>query len=134
MKRMIALLIGFLLSVAANAQDGLVIHFKITKSLGHQSSSYTDTVLLRVDESVTIALQGLYEMHADAKAIDGGHENLVFAIKDLSSGVPIFIGSAAVTLEVGQSQTVFLHQLEAATTNYMLFVDTAYGQLPRAIH
>ncbi len=120
--------------MSAFAEDGLVVHFTIKKTAGDETKTYTNTVLMRLSEASTFTFPGMYEMRLDSRAMQGDQENLVIAIKDISSGKPVYAGDGATTLKVGASTTIPLHQLQNAQARYEVFLDTSYGQLPKSVH
>jgi hypothetical protein len=119
-----------LFCVTAHAEEGLVVHFTIKKSAGNAVSTYTNGILQRLSESTTTTF-GEYEMRTESHVVGKDQENIVVTLKDLSSGKPIYVGSGAVTLQVGKSETIALHQLAESKFKYELFVDTSYGALPK---
>ena len=127
--------IGFLalaFCTFAYAENGLVVHFTIKKTVGSEVSTYTNGVLMRLTEASTLTFPGQYEMRLESHATTEGKENLVVTLKDISSGKPVYAGSGATTLQVGKSATVPFHQLAQAKAGYEIFMDTSYGQLPQA--
>ena len=134
MKAFAVALAGVLLCAPVFAEDGLVVHFTIKKTFGTETKTYTNTVLMRLSEVSTFTFPGLYEMRLDSRATHEGEENLVIALKDVSSGKPVYAGSGAATLRVGEHVTVPLHQLHNAEARYQVFLDTSYGQLPNSVH
>ncbi|NQD37615.1 hypothetical protein HPT27_11315 [Permianibacter sp. IMCC34836] len=115
---------------SAFAEEGLVVHLTIKKSAGERASTYTNGVLMRQTEAVTMTFPNEYEMRLESEAIGKDEVNIVVTLKDITSDKPIYAGSGAVTLKVGSSATVPFHQLEAASASYEIFLDTSYGQLP----
>jgi hypothetical protein len=126
------LLAAALLSSAAFAEDGLVVHFTIKKTAGNTTTTYTNGVLMRTTESSTFTFPGQYGLRLESRAMGKGEVNLVATLDDLSSGKPMYAGSNAITLKIGASANVALHQIDAAETKYEILLDTAYGQLPQA--
>jgi len=127
-------LLALIFCTSAFAENGLVVHFTVKKTVGNDVRTFTDGVLVRLTESSTLTFPGQYEMHLESRAVSNGDENLVVTLKDLSSGEPVYAGSGATTLKVGKSATVPFHQLAQAKASYEVFLDTSYGQLPQATH
>ncbi len=123
-------ILGLLFCGLAYAEDGLVVHFTVKKLAGNETSTVSNGVLMRLTETTTQTFPGQYEMRLDSKAGKDGEINLMVVLKDLSSGKPIYAGSAGTTLKVGGSQTLSFHQLSSSAVTYDVFVDTAYGKLP----
>ncbi|HTQ99938.1 MAG TPA: hypothetical protein VMH83_08105 [Candidatus Acidoferrum sp.] len=134
MKAKILAISGLVLATTSFAEDGLVVHFTIKKTVEGKVNTYSNGVLLRLTEASTITSPQGYEMRLESKAVDGDAVNLVVTLKDLSSNKPIYAGSGAVKLKVATSATVPLHQLEQAQSAYEVFLDTSYGQLPTPAH
>ncbi len=118
---------------SAFGADGLVVHFTVKKSIGNATSTYTNGILMGLTEASTQTLPG-YEMRFDSRALNDGEVKLVITLKDLSSGKPIYAGSAGTVLKVGASQTLSFHELPDAQARYEVFVDTSYGKLPEPSH
>lgn len=116
----------------AQAEDGLVVHFTISKTAGNSVTTYTNGVLMRLTEASTFTFPGQYQILLEARAAGDGAENLVVTVKDLSSGKAVYAGSGAANVQVGRSATIPFHQLARASANYKVFVDTSYGQLPKS--
>jgi len=127
-------LLALLYSAVSNAEDGLVVHFTIKKTQGSDVSSFTNGVLIKLTEGSTITFAGQYEMHLEALAMPNRDENLVITLKDLSTGIPVYAGAGATTVQIGKSATLQLHQLPQAAARYEVYIDTSYGQLPSPAH
>ena len=128
----IVFLVLALVSISAQANDGLVVHFTITKTAGNKVTTYTNGVLVRLTEVSTFTFPGQYQVLLETRAVGDGAENLVVTVKDLSSGKSVYAGSGAANVQVGKSATIPFHQLAQAGANYKVFVDTSYGQLPKS--
>ncbi|MBN8727847.1 MAG: hypothetical protein J0H15_09110 [Xanthomonadales bacterium] len=96
---------------SAQAKDGLVVHFTITKTAGNNVSTYTNGVLMGLTETSTFTFPGQYQVLVEARAAGDGAENLVVTVKDLSSGKPVYAGSGAANVQVGKSTTIPFYQL-----------------------
>jgi hypothetical protein len=125
-------MLGLLFCGSAFGAEGLVVHFSVKKSDANVTSTYANGLLMRLTEVSTQTFPGLYEMRVDARALNDGEVKLVLTLKDLSSGKPVYAGSAGTTLKVGASQTLSFHQLADAKVRYEVFVDTSYAQLPES--
>jgi hypothetical protein len=128
----VVFLVLVLVCASAQANDGLVVHFTITKTAGNSVTTYTNGVLIPLTQASTFTFPGQYEVLLEARAVGDGAENLVVTVKDLSGGKPVYAGSGAVNIQVGKSATIPFHQLAQASTSYKVLVDTSYGQLPKS--
>ena len=105
----IVFLVLALVCVSAQANDGLVMHFTITKTAGNSVTTYTNGVLMRLTEAATFTFPNQYQVLLEARAAGDGAENLMVTVKDLSSGKPIYAGSGAANVQVGKSATISFH-------------------------
>lgn len=132
MKRIAMALSCLLLCGSAVSEEGLVVRFTIKKTAVELTKTYTSGVLVRMGEAASLTIPNEYEMRLESSPEGNDQVNLVISLKDLSSGRPVYAGSGATTLKVGDSTTLALHQLAQAPWKYAVFLDTAYGQLPVA--
>lgn len=110
--------------------DGLVVHFTITKTMGSATNTYSNGVLMRLTESTTQIFPGQYEMRLESRQIADETVSLMVTLKDLSDGKPRYAGSNAVELKVGQAANLVLHELPTTHAHYEILLDTSYGELP----
>lgn len=125
-------LLCWFLSSAAVAEDGLVVHFTITKATGNQLSTYSNGVLMRLTAVSTMTFPGLYDLTLESRAVEKDRVNLIVTLNDRSTGKPIYAGSGAATLQVGTATTIAIHSLAHAQSEYAVRLSTAYGPLPPA--
>lgn len=114
----------------AFAQDGLAVHFIVSKFSAEKQSSYANGVLMRQTDEATLKFPAQYEMRIESREIEDGTVNLMVTLKDLSAGKPIYAGSGAAKLKIGESRLIPLDATESQVARYTIFVDTAYGKLP----
>lgn len=126
------ILLGLLASTTALAEDGLAIHFTIKKTVGSSVSTYSDGVLMRTTEASSFEFPKRYALTLESRATDHNEVNIVATLKDLSSGKAVYAGSNAVSLKVGASANLRLHQVDQALAKYEIRFDTAYAPLPAA--
>jgi len=114
----------------AFAQDGIVVHFIVSKFSTEKSSTYANGVLMRQTDEATLTFPTQYEVRIESRELEKGTVNLMLTLKDLSTGKPIYAGSRATKLKIGESRLISLDATESQVTRYKVFVDTAYGKLP----
>lgn len=114
----------------AFAQDGMVIHFIVSKTSANKQSTYANGVLMQKTGAATLTFPTQYEMRIESREIGDGAVNLMITLKDLSIGKPIYAGSGATKLNIGESRVIPLDATESQAARYKIFVDTAYGKLP----
>ena len=128
MRRLLALA-ALLLAASATAEDGIVIQFQIfEQEKGSTSrSGYTNAVLMRLNEEVTLELDGLYVLKISANQMEASQASLLFTLKDLVDGRPYYIGAKSVSLKIGDRSEF---SFDRNNTAYDISIDTAYGVLP----
>ncbi|WP_347332889.1 hypothetical protein [Marinimicrobium locisalis] len=119
----------FGISGAAVSEDGLVVQLTISEESldGSQRSNYTDAVLLRYPGTFTVELSGHYVTKFQVDQSRSETIDMVFTIKDISSGKPYYVGAEPLSFEVGESTTV---NFERNDKKYNIVLDTSYGKLP----
>lgn len=124
------LLASIAFCATALADDGLVIHFTVSKFTAEKKSTYSNGVLMRKTEVTSMIFPNQYEIRIDSKEISSGEVNLMMILKDVSKGMPVYAGSGASQMKIGESKQILLDSIPGAEVHYEIYVDTSYGQLP----
>ena len=111
----------------ASSQDGLVVRFTIEKATQDSKSTYANTVLMQLEESVRFDFDGHYQLKLDSLPMRSGVVQLTATVKDLATGKPYYVGVASTELAIGDERTMVLRE---GTPAYRITLDTAYGSLP----
>jgi hypothetical protein len=119
-----------LVALPAFAEDGVMVHFTITKTAGDTVSTYTNGVLMRLTESTRQIIPGYYEMRLQSRQLADDAVALTVTLKDISGHKPRYAGSNAATLKVGDSGTLVMQTLPTEAARYEVLLDTSYGRLP----
>lgn len=127
--RSILCLALIVVSSTAVAEDGLVVQLTISKESldGAEKSRYIDAVLLSYPGTSTIELSGLYEVKFQIDDSEAEELDLVFTLKDVSSGKPYYVGAESLSFKVGESSSV---KFGRNGKTYDIVLDTSYGELP----
>ncbi len=130
MRRFIAIA-ALLLSASAAAEDGIVIQFQIFEQEKGSSdrSGYTNAVLMRLNEEVTLELDGLYVLKIAANQMESSQASLLFTLKDMIDGRPYYIGAKSVNLRIGDASEF---SFDRSNISYDIKIDTSYGVLPES--
>lgn len=128
MKRITPIIL-LVLSATVAAEDGLVIQLTINEETldGSEKSRYINALLLSYPGTSISEFPGQYEVKFQVEPPENDMFDLVFTLKDTSSGDPCYVGAAPVSVEVGESRTV---NLERNNRIYNIVLDTSYGKLP----
>ncbi|WP_339897526.1 hypothetical protein [uncultured Gilvimarinus sp.] len=118
-----------LLSTTIAAEDGLVIQLTINEetSDGSEKSRYINAVLLSYPGTSTSKFPDQYEVKFQIDPPKNDTFDLVFTLKDTSSGNPYYVGAVPVSIKAGESRTVIF---ERNNRIYNIVLDTSYGKLP----
>ncbi|MDO3383309.1 hypothetical protein [Gilvimarinus algae] len=128
MKRILSVIL-LSLSVTAAAEDGLVIQLTIDEKTidGSKKSQYINALLLSYPGTSVSRFPDQYEVKFQVDTPKDNIFDLVFTLKDLSSGNPYYVGATPVSVKVGESRTV---TFERNSRIYNINLDTSFGELP----
>ena len=128
MKRIISLILLALSTIVA-AEDGLVIQLTIDEktSDGSEKSRYINALLLSYPGTSVSKFPGQYEVKFQIDSPENDKFELVFTLKDISSGRPYYVGAVPVSVKSGESRAI---HFERDNRVYNLVMDTSYGKLP----
>lgn len=127
--RKIVSIILLVLSATAAAEDGLVIQLTIDEeaSDGSEKSRYINALLLSYPGTSVSEFANQYEVKFQIESPTNHTFDLVFTLKDTSTGSPYYVGAAPVSVVAGESRTV---KFERDNRIYNIVLDTSYGTLP----
>jgi hypothetical protein len=123
------LVLFFLYSFAANAEDGLFARFVFEKQeIGSNlQQSYNTGILAEFNSSSTLDISSLYQIAITNRVLEPGKVNIYFSLKDTSSGKPYNVGADARDFIIGQQESFKFNNNGYI---YTVSIDTSFGKLP----